>query len=465
MSNPKIIQMLQTMDRIEIREMNQFLRSPYFNQREDVIRLFEELTRTKTFEKEALFAAVYPDRSYRDRDFHLVVSYLLKLIEEFFAVHDFRSQSLKVQQSLLQSYRRRHLTTHFRHTARRLQKELDRQPLRDTYYYAHLRDLTWEQYQEEVATSPSGQLPWDQLMDSTDIAYFAQKLRQACLLSAQQAVYSAEYDVHESLQAIFFPYIQRQNLLQYPVIALYYYGYWVLYEPEQTDYFQSFKSLLFEHSDQFSHQEIRELYLIAINFCVKKVNRGERAYFQEMHALYQKGLELEILLENQQLSRFTYHNIVASALQIKAYDWAFTFIHDYQQYLEPSYRESSFRYNLARLHFEQQGYDKALSLLHGATFQDILLHLAAKTITLKIYYALHEFNLLDSHLHAMNRFIRRNKVLGYHRKNYLNILRFTKKLIALNPYDKSAVAQLHSAIQSEPILTEKNWLLQQLPGS
>jgi hypothetical protein len=204
MSNPKIIQMLQTMDRIEIREMNQFLRSPYFNQREDVIRLFEELTRTKTFEKEALFAAVYPDRSYRDRDFHLVVSYLLKLIEEFFAVHDFRSQSLKVQQSLLQSYRRRHLTTHFRHTARRLQKELDRQPLRDTYYYAHLRDLTWEQYQEEVATSPSGQLPWDQLMDSTDIAYFAQKLRQACLLSAQQAVYSAEYDVHESLQAIFF---------------------------------------------------------------------------------------------------------------------------------------------------------------------------------------------------------------------------------------------------------------------
>ena len=81
---------------------------------------------------------------------------------------------------------------------------------------------------------------------------------------------------------------------------------------------------------------------------------------------------------------------------------------------------------------------------------------------LKSYYHLEEFDLLDAHLNAMNNFIRRNKVLGYHKANYLNIIRYTKKLIALNAYDKKAVELLRQLLMAEEKLTEKNWLLQQV---
>ena len=105
---------------------------------------------------------------------------------------------------------------------------------------------------------------------------------------------------------------------------------------------------------------------------------------------------------------------------------------------------------------------EALDLINNVQFSDVLVSLAAKTIILKIYYHHEEFDLLDAHLNAMDKFVRRNRVLGYHKSNYLNIIRYTQKLIALNVYDKAAVKNLKTSIEREEKLTEKKWLLEQL---
>ena len=62
----------------------------------------------------------------------------------------------------------------------------------------------------------------------------------------------------------------------------------------------------------------------------------------------------------------------------------------------------------------------------------------------------------------MNNFIRRNRLIGYHRKNYLNLLRFTRKLLGVNPFDPKATAELRVQIEAAEPLTEKAWLLAQL---
>ena len=81
---------------------------------------------------------------------------------------------------------------------------------------------------------------------------------------------------------------------------------------------------------------------------------------------------------------------------------------------------------------------------------------------LKIYFELKEFTLLESHLDTMKVFIRRKKVIGYHQTNYLNIVRFTKKILTTNLFDKSKKTKLREEIENEKILTEKEWLLEQL---
>ena len=62
----------------------------------------------------------------------------------------------------------------------------------------------------------------------------------------------------------------------------------------------------------------------------------------------------------------------------------------------------------------------------------------------------------------MRNYIRRKRVIGYHRDNYLNITRYAKKLSTLNPYAQKEIALLIQAIQQEEVLTEKRWFEEQL---
>jgi tetratricopeptide (TPR) repeat protein len=137
------------------------------------------------------------------------------------------------------------------------------------------------------------------------------------------------------------------------------------------------------------------------------------------------------------------------------------FIPQYRTALERSYRDSAYSFNMARLKFARKAYDEALELLQHSNYHEPLLNMAAKTMSLKIYYALGEFDVLAAHLEAFIKYIRRKPGLGYHRNNYLLLAQLTQKLISLNRNDKAEVQALRQRIESEPVLTEREWLLEQ----
>ena len=162
------------------------------------------------------------------------------------------------------------------------------------------------------------------------------------------------------------------------------------------------------------------------------------------------------------LSRFTYHNIVAAGLQTQDYAWVENFINAYKNTLDRTHRDSSVSFNLARLAFSQHQYGRALELLQHSNYYDPLLNLAARTMSLKIYWETGETDLLESHLDALQNYLRRKSILGYHRINYQNLVRYTRKLLGMNYLDKESVKKLRQEIQAEAVLTERDWLLGQL---
>ena len=178
--------------------------------------------------------------------------------------------------------------------------------------------------------------------------------------------------------------------------------------------------------------------------------------------LYQSGLRTGLLLKGEQLSRFTYRNIVAMGILSGELPWVEEFMHQYKKALDPKFRESTFNFNLAKLEYTRQRYDLALTLITKDVHKDPLLNLSAKALAMKIYYEQDRYDTLDSHLQAMNAFLIRKKIIGYHRTNYSNLIRYTRKLSELNPFDRQAKADLRAAIVAEEPLLEKEWLLQQL---
>ncbi|MEO6758553.1 MAG: hypothetical protein ABIO24_03795, partial [Saprospiraceae bacterium] len=232
----------------------------------------------------------------------------------------------------------------------------------------------------------------------------------------------------------------------------------------ETHFFR-FRETLSAAADQFPPEELRALYLLAINFGVKKSNEtGELSWFRETFGLYHAALDRELLLENGVLSRFAYNNIVGVAIRLGEVAWAETFIHRYKPALERKHREASFSLNLARVDYTRQDYGAALLHLQRADYKDFINSMNAKTLQLKIYYETAEFDALDAHLQSMQTFILRQRAAGYHRENYLHIVRFTRSLLRLNPHQPGEIETLRRQVAAEPVLSEKDWLLEQVLG-
>ncbi|MCB0643791.1 MAG: hypothetical protein KDC44_19220, partial [Phaeodactylibacter sp.] len=86
----------------------------------------------------------------------------------------------------------------------------------------------------------------------------------------------------------------------------------------------------------------------------------------------------------------------------------------------------------------------------------------AKAMLVKMYYELDERESLSSLLASFKVFIHRQKGLGYHKENYGNFVRLVSKLTMTNPYDPEAMQKLRQEVEAVNLLTEREWVLEQL---
>ena len=457
MEKSQLRQLIFSFSAAEKKEARKFLESPYFNQRRDVLLLFDWFCAGETPEKDAAKRHLFGANAVTDQELRLRMTYLHRLLERYIAQKEMESEDLATRLYLLSAYRKRGLAPQFERARKNLAKALDSSPLRDAQYYDALYDLHWETHQRSHVLNPTELEHLRSASFAADAAYLTLKLRLICLLTAHQMLYIADSDSAWEAEVIDFA---EKNFAQtHPAVAVYLHCYRMMRYPEDERHFQQFKQLLLGDSGIFSREEIHGLFIWAANYCVRRLNAGEKRYFQEVLDLYKPGLESGYLLENGVLPRFTYHNVVAAGLQTGDHEWVSYFIHQYKNSLEKPYRESAFSFNLARLEFARKNYGAVLDLLQKANYRDILVNLATKTLLLKTYYELDELDLLQSHLDAMYNYITRKRVIGYHRANYLNIIRYASRLLSLQFSNKTELEKLRNAVEKEEHLSEKEWFL------
>ena len=101
-------------------------------------------------------------------------------------------------------------------------------------------------------------------------------------------------------------------------------------------------------------------------------------------------------------------------------------------------------------------------LLQEVNLKDVLYNLNARRVLMCIYYELGEYDALDSLFESFTTYIRRQKDLGYHRDNYLNLIKFVKRMLQTNMKSEAEKSQLRVDIESTTELTEREWLLAQV---
>jgi hypothetical protein len=466
-ANSPLLQLFSRLSSGQLRQLRLFLKSPYFNQREDVYALFEYLRKDVKRKKsklgrEEVFASLYPDKAYNDGRLNLAVHLLLAQIKHFLALQEFEEEPQMKALYQCRALRKIGAEKSYHKSFEQLKKEHQSQPYRNVGYHYLSYQLQLEEYVYVSSQRRAGRMNLEELVKELTIFYLSDILRHSCSILTAQRISKEAYQL-ELLEEVL-RYVERSSVKNTPAIALYHQAYQLLVDVEATDEdrFTAFENLIEQHWQQFLPHEIRDIYLLAINYCIQRLNRGQRQFISKALGLYKLALERNILLENGQLSKFTYNNVLMLALASHELDWANHFLHQFREKLPEKERDSIFHYNLTVYYFRKPDYDKALELLNRqVVFDDIFYNLNSRSMLLQIYFEKGLFDVLFSHLDSFATFISRKKQLGYHRENYLNLIHFVKKLLNIPESDKKAREQLRAAIVETKAVADKKWLLAQ----
>ncbi|MEO1517108.1 MAG: hypothetical protein AAFV95_18940 [Bacteroidota bacterium] len=469
MYDSRLSEVFRSLSKAELKSLDKYIHSAYFNQREDVCRLFVYLRSQmpepsrKDLDKRKVSRAIYGPDKYEEKRLSYTMSFLYQHLKDFLALEAFKADDQQQQLLTSRAFRQRGLHRQFESEVKILEKTIEKNAFRNMDYHYDKFQLQYEK--SDYLISQRRQTPENLLIASEElITYFlANQFKLGTSIHLLQRLSQDETgsDVMEELLRL----AEQGDYLQKPAVALYYYGYKALTAEEPALYFSQLRQLIGNNHPHFRLSELRDIYMLAINHGIKQYNQGQKQLMEQVLDLYKEGLELKLFIRDGVLSKFTYNNIVIAGLVQKEFAWVEQFLFDYKVLLDEKDRESSFNYNLAILYYRRPDYAKAMELLRSVEFKDVMHDLYARRMLLKMYYELAEYDPLASLLISFRAFIYRHKELGYYKSNYLNLIRFTNKLLQLDRYDKNAVQRLAKDIEQTKAVAEKAWLLEQLGQS
>jgi hypothetical protein len=464
MLNAPLISMLRALPKDRMKALEKFVRSPYHVTHPGVGQLLELLKdnlENEALDKAYLVIQLFKERETDPRRLYHLTNYLLAAVEKFLAQEVWERQQHIQHADTIEGLRGLNLNEPAEAMYRYARKQLGIEKVKGSEFHRAAYRLHWEEYQLSLQQGRAKSSNAQALSDTQDVAFICEKLRTGCLLLSHQLVTKQTYD--KGLLDPILTFLSGHKYLEIPLVAAYYHGYFAqLGEAGGDQHFLQLKALLKEHAQFFSLSEVHDLFLMAINFCIRRINQQEELYFREIFDLYQFGLQHGALLENGLLSRWTYNNITLTGVRLKEYAWVKDFLLQYAPLLGESHREGAVNFNLARYHYEMGALKEAMPYLLRIEYDDVLHNMGAKMLLCKIYFALGETDTLENQLDSIQIYLRRKKVLGYHRDIYLAFVRFIRKLLTLKPNHAADRKKLREEIEATPGLPEKAWLLGEL---
>ena len=470
MVNTKLFTFLQTFSRQELVQLRKYLVSPFFNENEDLIRLFDlaqddEVLQGKTNKKEqqlGLWRKLFPRKPYDDTRFRRLCSDLLRLAMGFAAYRQYQSNPATEQVFLLHSLASTRLEKHFDGIVRQARNEQDKSGYRDAdfHYLEYMLQRRSHEHREQIAPKTATFDCIEKADFHLDCYYLTKKLEHFCDALGYQSMVAGTAEIY--LFPGFLEHVKNSRYFEEPSVKAWFLAANMMLYREEEHFFLQLKKLLGEEAGFFQKKELQTLFIHLMNYCIDtKINTGRSDYYAELFAIYRIALDREIIFDNNELNPHHYKNIVTLSLHVKDFEWGEYFIQNYTQRLPKDAQENALNYNLAHIYFHQGHYEKVIEQLREVEYQTLVYALGSKLLLLRTYYELQEFQALDSMIDSFSIYLRRNKLISKEvRQQYLNVLRFTKKLSAVKPYDGKVIEKIRTQIEDCKMLAAKTWLLE-----
>jgi len=469
MYNSKLFAILQHFDKYEQNRCRKYIQSPYFNRSEELLTLYEAFLKTINsskknggLDKTYLWSLLQPDKPYDDVRFRKYCSDLLKLVEGYLGQEIYEKRDLQKTVNRMEAIEKRRAKVLTPTVIREAGRHLKNYPNKSAQFYLNnylVEKALYELKDSDIKRTERNNV--EKISINLDYFYVAEKLKYYCLVLMQKSIVEEDYDI-KMIDEITSS-VTKYNLSRSPAIAVYFQIFLLLNDKENEDYFYELIKILKENNMEFSREEAYNMYSYAINFCIGRINQGQSKYVEECFKIFKELIDTKILFREDRLRAWDFKNIVVLALRLGNYSWAEHFINKYSEKLPLAFRQNAISYNLAQVYFYQKKHEKVIELLREVEYEDVAYNLGSKAMLLATYYETDEMEPLYSLFESFRAYLNRHKDIPVNRrKNYGNLIRFTRKLTRIMPGDQSAVDKFKKELKETKNVASLNWLKEKL---
>lgn len=471
MFSDKLLSLLGAFSKYDLNRFRKLVQSPYFNDQEDVTRLFEVVNTAirngpeaiEALDKSAVWTALYPGRPTDDGHLRRLASDLTLLAQQFL-VEELRrqdpvSEAIDLQRALAQY----DLPKHLAGAERAIEKLLDQQAGKSPdYYYAQFR-RHWNVFSR--ASKLAATAGFTDKLTAADFHLECFYLTQKLKLYIEWLLYRGFRVTEREVPVVpgFWDYLEDERFAAVPLIRIFRKVIRSFTDSENEAHFDDLLHDLDLCAPEMDRTDLRDCFFIAQNYCALKINQGNTAYYYRYFSLIKNLVDKDLLLENGSVPEPVFKNFITVSLGAGEYEWTEQFIRRYADYLPARIRENARMFNLAYVFFYQKNYSKVIEYLRDVEYSDVVYALGAKSMLLRTYYEQGEYMALDSLIDSFRIFLRRNKVISKNlKREYINFVNLVKRLTSITANDTKAIADLHRRVSQTSYSMPKNWLLKKI---
>jgi len=462
----KFIHLFLQLDRKEKQNLKLWVHSPFANAREDVAHLFDfiyakRIITVENVDKKLAFKFVYPNKKYNEQQLRYLMSFATKCMEDFLSYYQRQQSEVNNKLAFIKSIAHKNADKFTTQEINDTTTFLSKQKQKNSQHYLQNYQLEIERYNLQSKNKRYENFNLQAIADNLHFYTVAEILKQACVAVSFEQVSGKTFQFYLIQECV--ALVEKQAIFkQIPAIYIYYLCYKISTQGNDT-LFQELYKVVFDYEDCFDEAEMKDIFLLTINYCIKEMNVGEQHYAQFAYKLYLHALQKGYLLDNGELSRFTFKNIVFIGVKkLKEYTSVEHFIASFKHTINEQYRENTVLFNQATLFVAKKDYKRAMPILQQIEFEDVLWNLDAKSMLLRIYFEEKEYEAMLSLVKSFKLYIHRQKNLGIYKIRYKNMIQFCEKLFKNIGVSKSKKSLLKNEIQQHQNLPEKDWFVEQV---
>ncbi|MBS1516879.1 MAG: hypothetical protein JSS91_02200 [Bacteroidetes bacterium] len=489
MLKSSLLEILRTFTKPELIKFGDFVRSPYFNKKENVTKLFLEIKKyapefsDENLAKEKIWVKVFPGKEYNYGIMKNLIHDLSKLSESFITNEYTKSQKLRNNTDLLAALLERHITKVFLSKYDIVEKSYDvlvfkNESFRINEFYDSMNKLNYLKAMYNKLYVPAS-APFDSISESGIYFIYTVIVNSYKNYNNYLALNDKEIIDKDNINEMFMTGLNKYIITElldkvksksgrdYLILKCFYeINVSLSSEADISDYF-SFKKSLEDCTDILSKNDLRDLLTCLSNSLHNiregKTNTGINSN-KEMMEIYNMEIDNNVFLwQNGLMAQNAYMSYIITAFTLREYESIEKLRTKFRNKIPEDKRENVDLYCLAHISFGKKEFNKSLEYLSMIDHDFFNMKHLIKDIQMMNYYELSDYISFSYTLDSYRHFVSKNKSVKPHNKSLSEVFcsNINKLFKLRESFDLYELGKFRKEIEENKLIN-KYWILDKI---